>query len=159
MKLCEYCIKNILESKEPWEYHHGSYASLENSCALESKTSLDVPKSQLKKERCLFCSTLKTDVDNLAPHLQNQKHAKSWPAYRWNIRSLSRIRESLEAVVVTFRYIPPADREDCDPKVDVALPTRTFYLFPEKGKTMFYTCGSTQSATCNTVMQPATERL
>jgi hypothetical protein len=84
----------------------------------------------------LFCSTLRTDVDDLAPHLRRQEHTKSWPAYRWNIRSLSRIRESLEAIVVTFRYVPPANPEDRDTAVDIVLPTRTFFLFPEEGEAM-----------------------
>jgi hypothetical protein len=136
MKLCQYCITNILEGKESWEYHHQSYAFLEKSCAIDTDTSKDVHGGQKKKERCLFCSTLKTDVDNLAPHLQRQKYTKSWPAYRWNIRSLSRIRESLEAIVVTFRYVPPANHEDRDTAVDIVLPTRTFFLFPEEGEAM-----------------------
>ncbi|KAH7086741.1 heterokaryon incompatibility protein-domain-containing protein [Paraphoma chrysanthemicola] len=132
MKLCEYCINSILENKVPWDYHHGSYTSLESSCALNVESAPNAPKGQQKKERCLFCLTLKTDVDNLAPHLKKEENTTSWPAYRWNIRSLSRTRESLEAVVVTFRYVLPATSNGYDAAVDVALPTRTFYLFPEE---------------------------
>ncbi|KAF2036010.1 HET-domain-containing protein [Setomelanomma holmii] len=129
MKLCQYCIQNILESGEAWEYHHGSHPALQSSCVWETEDGFTGLK---KKESCLFCCTMKNDVDALAPHLQKEEHVKAWPVYRWNIRSLSRIRESLEAVVVTFRYVPPEAAADGKVGIDSALPTRTFYLIPEE---------------------------
>ncbi|KAJ8112154.1 hypothetical protein OPT61_g5416 [Boeremia exigua] len=119
MKLCDYCVANVLESNVSWDFHNHTYDAL-------------TPSS---KDRCLFCSTLRKDIRRLAPWLKESDYAESWPVYRWSIRSLAKIRESPETVVVTFRYVPPKKR----PAVEVGggqdsidLPTRTFLLFPEK---------------------------
>lgn len=120
MKLCQYCIANVLESKVSWDYHNHSYDALTPS----------------PKYRCLFCSTLRKDIKRVAPWLKESDYAESWPVYRWSIRSLARVRESLETVVVTFRYVPPKKRPDrmgSKEEEDIELPTRTFFLFPDKG--------------------------
>ncbi|KAF1837496.1 HET-domain-containing protein [Decorospora gaudefroyi] len=132
MKLCQYCIKNILESEESWDYHRRSWKSLE----CEWDTDQQVPRAteqadmaQKKKVPCLFCSTLKNDIEKLAPLLQEARYASAWPVCRWNIRSLAKMQESLETVVVTFRYVPPVKFPGFE---QVELPTRTFFLFPEE---------------------------
>jgi hypothetical protein len=119
MKLCDYCITNILESKVSWNYHSHSYDAL-------------TPAS---KYQCLFCSTLRRDIRRVAPWLKESDYAESWPVYRWSIRSLAKIRESPETVVVTFRYVPPAKRPSgraYEEDNDIGLPTRTFFLFPDE---------------------------
>lgn len=121
MKLCDYCIANVLESKASWDYHSHSYDALTPST----------------KDQCLFCSTLRKDIRRVAPWLKEWDYAGSWPVYRWSIRSLAKIRESPETVVVTFRYVPPAKRPDGMASVeeeDIELPTRIFLLFPDSGK-------------------------
>jgi hypothetical protein len=124
MKLCEYCIKNVLQSKESWDYHHASYHSTDGNPSLGGSAI----------ERCLFCATLKEDIDGLAPHLQDKKNTGAWPVHRWNIRGLSKIRESLDTVVVTFRYVPPSNVVQHDSAEAIDLPSRTFFLFPENGE-------------------------
>ncbi|KAF2627960.1 HET-domain-containing protein [Macroventuria anomochaeta] len=119
MKLCDYCITNVLGSKESWDYHNHSYDAL-------------TPSS---KNRCLFCSTLRKDLRRVAPWLKESDYAESWPVYRWSIRSLTKIRESPETVVVTFRYVPPKKRPGIEANEEqdrIDLPTRTFFLFPDK---------------------------
>ena len=125
MKLCDYCIANVLESKVSWDYHNHSYDAL-------------TPSS---KNQCLFCSTLRKDIRRVAPWLKEWDYADSWPVYRWSIRSLAKIRESPETVVVTFRYVPPAQRPNGatgDEADDIQLPTRTFLLFPEQGEKVYH---------------------
>lgn len=119
MKLCEYCVTNVLESKVSWDYHSHSYRALE----VESKF------------QCLFCSTLREDIKRVAPWLKESDYTGTWPIYRWSIRSLVKIRESPETVVVTFRYVPPEKGPDGDSskKDDIELQKRTFFLFPENG--------------------------
>ena len=118
MRLCEYCIENILKNTESWGYHR-CYACLREG---SEWTVHDVEKN----ERCLFCWTLRHDVETLEPELKEH----SGPVYRWSIRSLSRIRESLETVIVAFRQIPKAN-EDGGIGEEILLPERTFYFFPE----------------------------
>lgn len=145
MKLCTFCQEKVLGSELSWDYHHGSYTSLEQSASFVSEVD------PFKRERCLFCSTLKQDIDEIAPTLKDEKRRDEWPVYRWSIRSLARIRESLETVVVTFREIATINdsqdgkkakemhddseenKEDMKP-----LPTRAFYLFPEEGGHLFF---------------------
>lgn len=120
MKLCDYCIINVLESKVSWNFHNHSYDAL-------------TPSS---KFQCLFCATLRKDIRQFAPWLRESDYEESWPVYRWSIRSQAKIRESPETVVVTFRYVPPKKRPgiDTSEKEDsIELPTRTFFLFPDKG--------------------------
>ncbi|KAJ4987408.1 heterokaryon incompatibility protein [Stagonosporopsis vannaccii] len=119
MKLCDYCIVNVLESTVSWDYHSHSYDAL-------------TPSS---KDRCLFCSTLRKDIRRLAPWLTESDYAEFWPVYRWSIRSAAKIRESPETVVVTFRYVPPKKMPGVDASRDqdsIDLPTRTFFLFPDE---------------------------
>ncbi|KAH6638301.1 heterokaryon incompatibility protein-domain-containing protein [Boeremia exigua] len=119
MKLCDYCIANVLESDVSWDFHNHSYDAL-------------TPSS---KYRCLFCSTLRKDIRRVAPWLKESDYAESWPVYRWSIRSLAKIRESPETAVVTFRYVPPKKRlaVGVDADLDnIDLPTRTFFLFPDE---------------------------
>lgn len=139
MELCQYCIETILESKESWDYHkcdvcvqHDEDASQRsaNSTATAHETAAQKTAAAAAPEgRCLFCSTLREDVETLAPDL------RPLAEYRWTIRSLSRIRESLETVVVTFHPVPPPSASTAPaPKGALAptdLPTRTFYFFPE----------------------------
>ncbi|KAF1946296.1 HET-domain-containing protein [Clathrospora elynae] len=132
MRLCKYCIENILESKESWEYHRGSWESLvgewdtdEPPCTPERASTTE------RRENCLFCSTLRQDIEKLAPALTEERYAVAWPVCRWNIRSLAKIQESLETVVVTFRYVPPVSEIKVVGYKEVELPTRTFFLFPE----------------------------
>ena len=133
MKLCNYCVENILESKESWDYHHGSYASLQGSCEWMPEDQTPKTSRDRKRERCLFCWTLHEDIEKLAPKLKKPEFAAAWPVCRWNIRSLAKIRESLETVVVTFRYVPPiSEMEDIGIDDETGLPTRTIFLFPEE---------------------------
>lgn len=135
MKVCAYCVENVLESGESWDYHR-CYACLKKSSEwsaslIERSTASDTATGAVagsdKKERCLFCRTLREDIETIAPALKNN----NGPIYRWNIRSLAKIRESLETVVVTFRQVP-TKRTMGDAVVDeIELPDRTFYLFPE----------------------------
>ncbi|KAF1959260.1 HET-domain-containing protein [Byssothecium circinans] len=119
MKLCGYCVENILKSDESWDYHR-TYTDL------KAGSEWTVERGG-KPERCLFCSTLRQDIETLAPELKESNE----PIYRWNIRSLARIRESLETIVVTFRQ-NPITRNDGDVLIEEAkLPERTFYFFPE----------------------------
>lgn len=137
MKLCSYCIGNVLQSQESWNYHHPSYKSLEEHHQWGSGSVGNAAENKSKKEGCLFCWTLHQDLEKLAPELKKGRNSGAWPVYRWNIRKLSKIRESLETVVVTFRYVPPELVEGRIPVpkdfVEVELPTRTFFLFPEEG--------------------------
>ncbi|OAL56018.1 HET-domain-containing protein [Pyrenochaeta sp. DS3sAY3a] len=129
MKICDYCVRNILMSKESWDFHHGSFAALEK-CSGWERVATKEPTGT-KPDRCLFCSTLIKDIQELAPTLQQPEYAALWPVYRWNIRTLARIQESLETVVVTFRSIARNnDTEDGGINSNF-LPTRTFFLFPE----------------------------
>jgi len=127
MKLCEYCIEHILKSKESWNYLRCETCVTENPTTIQSSTPKR-PRKPRKTERCLFCSTLLDDIETHAPHLH------SFNGYRWTIRSLSRIRESLETIVVTFHPIttqfsvPHPTHTSSAPN----LPTRAFYLFPEE---------------------------
>ena len=69
--------------------------------------------------------------------MKESDYAGAWPLYRWSIRSLAKIRESPETVVVTFRYVPPAKRPNGiagSEEEDIELPTRTFLLFPDEGE-------------------------
>ncbi|KAF2132544.1 HET-domain-containing protein [Dothidotthia symphoricarpi CBS 119687] len=132
MKLCEYCVEHVLEKNDCWDYHHASYASLEASSGDGLEHGKDISRLPVQqKQHCLFCWTLHNDIKNIAPGLKKLERAGAWPVYRWNIRSLARIRESFETVVVTFRYVPPADEAKEDDVEEVELPTRTFFLFPE----------------------------
>ncbi|KAF1840464.1 tol protein [Cucurbitaria berberidis CBS 394.84] len=118
---------------QSWDYHHGSYASLNKSHEWEAEHQTPSKASkEAKKERCLFCSTLHDDIEKLAPKLQSAEYAAAWPVCRWNIRSLAKIRESLETIVVTFRYVPPTSEIDDMGGANAELPTRTFFLFPEE---------------------------
>lgn len=93
---------------------------------------------QSAKERCLFCTTLKEDIDSRVPHVRKDRYADVWPVYRWNVRALSKIRESRETVVVTFRYVPPQKGISYgDGEKEVELPTRTFFFFLKDGKYTF----------------------
>jgi hypothetical protein len=84
----------------------------------------------------MFCSALVVDIEA-------DKHTEllaglRWPLHRWSVKSLGRIRESKEAVAVTFRPIPRSDDYWRNGKqeasaVDSAFPERIFYLFPEQG--------------------------
>ncbi|KAE8822707.1 hypothetical protein HRS9139_10047 [Pyrenophora teres f. teres] len=132
MKLCEYCAENVLQSKSSWDYHRRSWESL------SGEWDIDVPShphgrtettKKKEKDRCVFCWTLQQDIEKLSPLLKHEKNA--WPIYRWNIRSLAKIRESLEIVVVTFRYVRPISESRNSAYTKAALPTRTFFLFPE----------------------------
>ncbi len=131
MKLCRFCIENVLESKEPWDYHHKSYHGLKESCQWDAVNQPVRESKEKKKEQCLFCSTLYADVEKFAPKLKERRYATVWPICRWNIRSLAKIRESLETVVVTFRYVPPVRDVDIEELKGSELPTRTFFFFPE----------------------------
>ncbi|KAH8733001.1 heterokaryon incompatibility protein-domain-containing protein [Phaeosphaeriaceae sp. PMI808] len=132
MKLCDYCIKNILQSEKYWDYHHPIYTSLTACHEWTTEVPEGTNESEVKKARCLFCATLKDDIDSIAPHLRTKENTSVWPVYRWNIRSMSKIRESPETVVVTFRYVPAKGMEGkCDTN-EVILPTRTFLFFPKK---------------------------
>jgi len=132
MKLCAYCTENVLQSKNSWDYHRQSWESLRGEWDTDTPSH---PREQPKvtnmkeKDRCLFCWTLQQDIEKFSPLLKHGKNA--WPAYRWNIRSLAKIRESLETVVVTFRHVRPVSEIKSSAHTEVALPTRTFFLFPE----------------------------
>lgn len=122
MRLCASCIDNILRSAESWELHR-CYNCLEQGAKRKRNVSPGSTKHEAsgqgrEEDPCLFCSALCEDIDRKAPHLEEY----TGPIHRWSIRSLSRIRESLETVVLTFYPLP-----------DLAsnLPVRTFYLFPE----------------------------
>lgn len=116
-------------SKESWGFHHGSFAAL-GKCSGRERTTTKEP-TWTNPDRCLLCSTLANDIQELAPTLQQPGYADLWPVYRWNIRTLARIQESLETVVVTFRSVARnSDIEDVRINSDY-LPTRTFFLFPE----------------------------
>jgi hypothetical protein len=138
MRLCNHCIKNILQSGQSWDYH----AFYEDWFEQQKHPPQNIVELQPERARCLFCWTLHQDIEALAPDLKHLENAPAWPVHRWNIRSLSKIRESPETVVVTFRYVPPA-KLDKSPKnlVDLELPTRTFFLFPEDGEAP-HTCFS-----------------
>ena len=132
MKLCAYCIGNVLQSKGSWDYHRRSWESLIGRWDTDTPPCpLGQPQSGKEKEkyRCLFCWTLQQDIEKLSPLLKHEENA--WPAYRWTIRSLAKIRESLETIVVTFRYVHPASEIKNSAYPEVKLPTRTFFLFPE----------------------------
>ncbi|KAF2468285.1 HET-domain-containing protein [Lindgomyces ingoldianus] len=122
MKLCAYCESHILDSQQSWGTHHESYALLKHA----------------SNNRCLFCYTLQEDIATFAPGLKELGGENFWPVYRWSIRSLAKIRESLETVVVRFRPIPrPANGDEnleLRTKAEDAeeLPTRTFFFFPEE---------------------------
>jgi hypothetical protein len=120
MKLCEYCVETVLKSKESWDYHR-CYTCLKGGSEWTVKRSGET-------ERCLFCSTLRRDIESTSPELQ----AHNGPIYRWNIRSLAKIRESLETVVVTFRQIPTTKIEGNVSIEEAKLPERTFYFFSEE---------------------------
>ena len=139
MKLCDFCKKNILESGESWDFHHRSYESLRTSAEYTSQViSQATDATTEKRERCLFCWRLQEDVDTLSETLAKDNKKEEWPLHRWSIRSLARIRESLECIVVTFRWVPRGKKDGVvnGSKRDsqVILPTRTFYLFEEEGK-------------------------
>jgi hypothetical protein len=118
MKLCTFCTTTILESTSTWAEHHNSYEALKQS----------------SDERCLFCKTLHDGITSIALELQEEGEVKEWPVWRWTIRSLAKIRESLETVVVTFRQIPKGGEGGGGEGGRVKLPTRVFYLFPEDGE-------------------------
>lgn len=68
--------------------------------------------------------------------MKESNDAEVWPIYRWSIRSLAKIRESAETVVVTFRYVPPEKKlgdHSSGQQANLKLPTRTFFLFPDTG--------------------------
>jgi hypothetical protein len=120
--ICEFCVKAILASGKPWDYHQKTLSDLQTSNA------------------CVFCSRLLQDVEErcatTSPPLTN---AANWPLHRWSVRRPGRIRESADAVIVTFRPTShDGDRDtgqhDEQPAVETALPERAFYLFPEEGK-------------------------
>jgi hypothetical protein len=134
MRLCSYCIKNILESGVSWNYHRRSWKSLDGEWDKDQpppETAEAATRPQ-KKNGCLFCSTLMEDIEKLAPLLKDVKYKDAWPVCRWNIRSLAKIRESLETIVVTFRYVPPVSEITVVGYEEVGLPTRTFFLFSEE---------------------------
>ncbi|KAF2636216.1 HET-domain-containing protein [Massarina eburnea CBS 473.64] len=128
MQLCDYCIESILKSEESWDYHR---------CCVCFKNGLEWTASNLegldeahpsrKTERCLFCSRLRQDIEKFAPELQE----RNGPIYRWSIRTLAKIRESLETIVVTFRQVPVEKNESGVSMEEVKLPETTFYFFPE----------------------------
>lgn len=115
-------MTTVLESKLSWDYHNHPYDALK----------------PLPKDRCVFCAQLREDVKQLAPSLNESDYTQSWPLYRWSIRSLAKIRESPETVVVTFRYVSAEDVPNGEisgtEHKNVNLPTRVFYLFPDRGK-------------------------
>jgi hypothetical protein len=123
-------MENILKSKESGD-NHRRYVELEEGAQWKVpvvEPDLKEIEQKHKLASCLFCSTLRDDVRTNTPHLKD--HTK--PTHRWTIRSLSRISESLETVVVTFHplsNLPPAS--DSTGK-GTKLPTRTFYFFPEE---------------------------
>lgn len=127
MKLCEYCIASILESRKSWDYHRCTTCAKERAqSAAQSVHS--TPSNLEKPERCVFCSTILEDIAQFAPHLDSSN------SHRWSIRSLSRIRESLETIVVTFHPLPlpaPDLSVSQDAEREASLPTRKFYFFPE----------------------------
>ena len=132
MKLCRFCVKHVLESKESWDYHHQSYSSLKQSCQWDAvHQPVREEFKEKKKEQCLFCSTLHADIVKHAPELTEPRYAAAWPICRWNIRCLAKIRESLETVAVTFRYVPPVSDAELEGFEEKELPTRTFFFFPE----------------------------
>jgi hypothetical protein len=132
MKFCEYCIANILKSRESWDYHRCETCAKERS----EPTAPFVhkgPQQAEKNERCLFCSTLLNDIERFVPRLDSSK------SHRWTVRSLSRIKESLETVVVTFHPLAAeallsqttGTSKDAVQEASGGLPTRRFYFFPE----------------------------
>ncbi|KAF2795819.1 HET-domain-containing protein [Melanomma pulvis-pyrius CBS 109.77] len=143
MKLCNYCQTSVLASPLSWDEHHLSYSSLVASSEWESdEDPPSATRSPLSHQhpgrilpRCLFCWTLRSDIEALGPGLKDEKRQSEWPLYRWSIRSLARIRESGETVVVTFRQIVREEgeyeRQGQGEAAEIELPTRTFYLFPE----------------------------
>jgi hypothetical protein len=119
--ICDFCKRSILESGKSWDFHQKSFDSLKKAA----------------KGRCTFCSALAEEVE--AAEKRTASHTGLiWPLYRWNVRSLGRIRESKETVAVTFRPVPRGDDYWRDGKqgssaADSAFSERIFYLFPEKG--------------------------
>jgi hypothetical protein len=138
MKICEYCRKTVLQGNRAWNYHHTRYV-LRSIPGQEKSVDEAMAPSVVRSaiERCLFCTTLKEDIDSLAPHITKERCVDAWPIYRWNIRALSKIRESRETVVVTFRYVPPKEGvEYAVGDKEVELPTRTFFFFLEDGRSI-----------------------
>ncbi|PVI08227.1 HET-domain-containing protein [Periconia macrospinosa] len=140
MQLCDFCVEHILESSKSWDYHKcytclkedSEWSTLVESSPgkvrFEGDVTKNVNEKKEAKSRCLFCWTLSQDVHNVAPELE--EHHK--PIYRWSMRSLSTIRESLETVVIAFKQVPLIKKEGNIELEQVTLPERTFYLFPEK---------------------------
>lgn len=137
MQLCDYCVEHILESSESWDYHK-CYGCLKDGSEHATTAESGVKKIRFEDEtitkkreeasQCLFCETLRRDIDKIAPELRRHSN----PIYRWSIRNLSKIRESFETVVITFRQVPTYRREEDKEVEQTILPERTFYLFPEE---------------------------
>jgi hypothetical protein len=130
MRLCGHCIEKILKSKESGG-NHRCFVDLEKGAQWTApvlKRNLKATEQNEKLVSCLFCSTLRDDVSTIAPHLKDHNE----PTHRWTIRSLSRIRESLETVVVTFHPLPNLPLAEGDTGKRAKLPRRTFFLFPEE---------------------------
>lgn len=140
MKLCEECVNVILKSREVWGVHK-SYAYLKESSEWVERVTQEFldsnPHRQVhnkvfeKNERCLFCWTLYCDIEKAIERGNSELKEHKGPIHRWNMRTLARIRESLETVAVTFRQIPRQKKEEETATEEITLPTRTFYLFPE----------------------------
>jgi hypothetical protein len=130
MRLCGYCIDGILRSKESGGNHRRCVELEKGTQWKVSDTGIELEATEGKQKlvSCLFCSTLRDDVNTTTPNLKNHNE----PIHRWTIRSLSRIRESLETLVVTFHPLPKLPLASDSTGRGVRLPTRTFFLLPEE---------------------------
>lgn len=114
VRVCDYCEKYVCESNALWGRHHDNFDHL--------KASAD--------EFCVFCSSLLRAIKD---HYEYPRELKL-PLYRWNIRRLTRVRETRDIVSIIFRPLDVAQDEDKVGEKGGALPEKIFHFYREDGE-------------------------
>ncbi|KAK2058659.1 heterokaryon incompatibility protein [Colletotrichum caudatum] len=108
MIICNFCRRNVLESKKAWGYHHVS--------AVAFKDAAD--------SGCVICKRLAASVGDPQPWFVDNTTA----LYRWNMREAPQATDFQSYVTITFRSLPGRQHRDKDSE---SLPQHQFYLIPE----------------------------
>ncbi|KAK2017364.1 heterokaryon incompatibility protein [Colletotrichum eremochloae] len=108
MNICDFCQRNVLESKKVWDYHHTSAVAFKDAA----------------NSGCVICKRLAESVGDPEPWFTNNISA----LYRWNMHETPQAIGCKSHVAITFRPLPGGQHGE---KNSESLPEHLFYLIPE----------------------------